>query len=346
MQTEVIKNQKIKYFLIGLFIFLRAVVLMDESRLGLNVKPLSFTFSPQVLFLWASLLVFTVLATLFIVKLSDTLGEKAEILCVMLLADPVFSVVQNNTVKFIVLSLGLVCVLASFAEKPLVKTEAALAVYMFAAAFLMPAFVYSILPLMLMFYVAANSENNAKKTVYKWIAAFVLCFAVGAGLNYLLNAKVPAFNSVINVLSSFDYSIKTKHPAIFLTALPSLSFSAWLISGYFNRNQSAAVSKTKKTKREVNLIPILFIAGYILMVIGYVFEGIKALYSINIFGPFAALMLVANKNKIACEKIEKLTAVSKKNLFVYLAALIFYAYITVWLLKENVFASNIASHII
>lgn len=340
-QKENTKKIHLNVFALGMFIFARAVVFIDENRIGFNIADSAFSVSVQGIIIAVLLLLTSFLMAVVMFVINDKCEKDPMYICALILADPLFFLVQNNGLKLIVTAVGLFFVLNRFRKSASSLNEILLCLFLFLSAFLMPYTVYCFVPLILIINIFPEIDNffENKKNILSF-AVYAVCVISGVVWNKLIFPRFAAFENFLVSFSFYDYTSVIKNNLCLLTGIPVAVFGIYFFNVYCKN-----VKKAAEKKRAVFIVGSV-ILSYVLLIIGYILNGINSLYTLNLIVPVAILSLVYSKDAIACAQIKKINMFIQNHIFSALMIYIVYSCVIILTMKNAYYVSNIVSHII
>lgn len=340
-QKENAKKIYLQVFALSMFIFARAVVFIDENRIGFNIADSAFSVSVRGVIIAALLLLTSLLTAVAMVSADNKCVKEAMCICALILADPLFFLVQNNGLKLIVTAVGLVFVLNRFRKSASSLNEILLCLFLFLSAFLMPYSVYCFVPLILIINIFPEIDNffKNKKNILSF-AVYAVCVIGGGVWNKLIFPRFAVFENFLVSFSFYDYTSVIKNNLFLLIGIPVAVLGIYFFSEYFKNAETGA------GKKKAVFIIGFVILSYVLVIVGYVINGINSLYTLNLIVPAAILSLVSGKDEIACAQIKKINTFIQKHILAALMIYIVYNCVTILIMKNAYYVSNIVSHII
>lgn len=337
-QKEESKKTYIKSLVLGLFIFAKAFVFIDESRIGINMADSEITVSVSSVAVTALLLLSSFLIANVIFVFNAKYETRTGFLFALILADPIFFLVQNNIIKLITVSVILFFVLIMLRNKNTSSfREISLCICLFLSTFLMPFSAYGFVFLVLIIY--GFSQLDVLSGKVKGVLSFVfyiICSGGGLVWNKVAFSRVAAFESFLTTASFYDYSSDIRSDFYWLTGIPIAIFGIWFFAGYYK----------KAEKKKAVLVIGFIILSYVMLVLGYAFNGIKSLYTLNLIVPVAILSLVAGKDEYVCAMIKKINTFIHNHIFLSVTMYAAYKCLTVALMKNSFYVSNIVSYMV
>ncbi len=318
------------------FVFVRAVVLAQRTSLGLKMM----NFSLEILLFWVTLFVFAVLIAVVIMKVQNGFGEIVSYLCVIIIADPIFCMMQNNSVDLFVISLGLLCVLNMLREKPLIKNEILFLLFVFVSVFLLPYSVFNYIPVAFLIYIIPGIYDNQKNKSKVLTVILALVFVItGVLLHNYFFANFIDFQSFLNKISFFEIVKTIKSPEILILSVPTLALGIYFFIKVLKSGNLIETKKSDKSKKKPSvknkstskfkvyehvLITVLCASAYLLSVVGLFLYGGKVFYTVNFIVPITLMLMVMNKDSKAINVIESINEKLRKHPFVSLILLILF----------------------
>lgn len=334
------KNLCSKIFVLGIFIFVRSVVFVEESRIGFNVTASEVSFTVWNLIIWILLLLFAFFIAVLLMGINNRCDNESQYICALIIADPIFFLIQNNGLKLIVVMFCLFFVFSKLKNKTSDINDILLCLCLFVSVFLMPYTVFCFAPLIIAVDLIPEIDSffKNKKQILS-LGVKLICIIGGLIWNNLIFSKFVLFENFITALSFNDNLFELKNHLIFLAGIPAVILCICFFYNYY-----------KDAKKEGKIKRCLFILGivillYALCTTGYIINGIKSFYTFNLIAPTVILTLILSKDGNACGQIKKINMFIQKHMFLMLLLYIIYN-VAIFILKDTYFSANIVSHII
>ncbi len=340
-QKENAKKMYLKVFALGMFIFARAFVFIEEKRIGFNIFDSEFSVSVQGVIIAGLVLLTSFLMAVTVFAVDNKCEKESVYIFALILADPVFFLMQNNGLKSIVIIVGLIFILSKLRKGSSSLNEILLCLFLFLSTFLMPYSVYCFVPLILIINVFSEIDDlfANKKNILSFIV-YAISIIGGLIWNRLIFPKFPAFENFLVSFSFYDYTSVIKNNLYMLIGIPVAVFGFYFFIGYYK-----GAKKGAEKKKSVFIISFV-ILSYIVLILGYIFNGINSLYTLNLLVPSAILTLIVSKDEIARTQIKKINIFIQNHIFCVLIGYIIYNCVTILIMKNAYYVNNIVSHII
>lgn len=335
------KNLYPKVFALCIFIFARSFVFIEENRIGFNVMESDVSFSVQSLVVFTLLLLAAFLTAVVLFGADNRCNKEAQYICALIIADPLFFLLQNNGLKLIAVVLGLIFILNKQRNKTSAINEALLCLCLFVSAFLMPYTAFCFVPLILVISLFSEIDSfSENKKQFLSLGVNIICVIGGLIWNKLIFPRSAAFENFLMSFSFHDYASVMKNNLIFLTGVPTAVFGI-----YFFCNYCKNAKKRNETKRALFIVGLV-ILSYVLLIVGYMMNGMKSLYTFNLIVPSAILSLMSGKDENACAQMKKINTFIQNHMFLVLILYIVYNCVSILIMKNAYYVNNIVSHII
>lgn len=329
--------------ILALFFFLRGILLTDRRYIGIeNMYTFEMAFSGESITLIVLLAIFSVLAALVISKIGKVFGETAKYISVLLVAEPLFFVKQDNCIVLFIAVLALLFILNALREKPVIPNEITLILFLLISTVLSENAIFLFVLPALIIYFIVGAENILKST--KRLVMLILSLvSVGAGifLNDLLIRKYPAFDSFIKTYSYFENvyfkHIKYENILLFVFVIPTLVLGVYFLVEFVKQSKENGKTESYITVGAVT-------AAYVLSIVGFFLRGSEALFAVNYIVPATVLTLVKNKNSAAQSAMNKVNSAVSKHTLVFISAVVFLCFLAVRVFCEGI--DNIADFLL
>lgn len=335
------KNLYLKVFALSIFIFARSFVFIEENRIGFNMMESDISFSVWNLMVLVLLLLVSFLTAVVLFGADNKCDKEAQYICAFIIADPLFFLLQNNGLKLIAVVLGLIFILNKLRSQTSAINEALLCLCLFVSAFLMPYTAYCFVPLILIISLFSEIDSffENKKQILS-LGINIICVIGGLIWNKLIFPRAAAFENFLMSFSFHDYSSVMKNNLIFIIGVPTAVFGI-----YFFCNYCKDAKKRNETKRALFIVGLV-ILSYILLIIGYMLNGVKSIYTLNLIVPSSILALMLSKDENACAQMKKINMFIQNHMFLVLMLYIIYNCASILIMKNAYYVNNIVSHII
>lgn len=340
-QKENAKKKNLKVFALSVFIFVRSIVFIEENRIGFDISASEFSVSVQGVIIAFMMFLTSVLMAVSVFAIDKKCEKESEYIFALILADPVFFLMQQNGLTLIVIAVGLLFVLSKLRTSASSFNEILLCLFLFLSAFLMPYSVYCFIPLILIINIFPEIDNffENKKNILS-VVVYAICVIGGLIWNRLIFPRFEAFENFLVSYSFSDYTSVIKNNLFFLIGIPVAVFGIYFFMGYYKNAEKGA-----EKKKAVFIIGLL-ILSYVLLIVGYILNGINSLYTLNLIVPAAILSLTAGRDEIACSQLKKVNTFIQNHMLSSLVLYIIYSCATILLMKNSYYVSNIVSYII
>lgn len=329
-----------KIFVLGIFIFVRSVVFIQESRIGFNVTASDVSFTGWNLIIWVLLLFFAFLIAVVMMKINNSCDNESQYICALIIADPIFFLIQNNGLKLTVIILCLFFVFSKLRSKSSDINDMLLCLCLFVSAFFMPYTVFCFAPLLIAVDLIPKIDSfYENKKQFLSLGFKLICIICGIVWNKLIFPKFFLLEEFVTSLSFNDNLFVLKDNLIFLTGIPAVILGVYFFFNYYKDEK-----KEGKNKKSLFVIGIVILL-YALCIAGYIINGIKSFYTFNLIIPTVILTLVLSKDENACTLMKQINMFIQKHIFVMLLLFIVYN-AAIFILRDTYFSANIVSHII
>ncbi len=314
-------NKKKLCFIIAATTFVRLLLSLNCSALGITLYNLKIESYSQLVVMSLLLLVTAIVLSAFASEFLKQLGEGNLPIIALLLTDSLFLFSHISIPKAVIVIMMLLCFCCEFKQAPMPLRAFAVIFTALISTLLIPESVLGTGAFLLLFYTANNLEKlKEKKSGIIVPALMASALAVG----YILNKKLTAFLSQDNIIQKLflnieDYSWSDDNwPRFAIGIIPNIVVTVLFFAYIFKHSPRKAKTDEKRISAAFDVTVIL----YILSVVGFiVLKDPITVIAVNLIAPFAMLMLVTKNVKAAKE------AISKANVFlnehIYLFAVLF-----------------------
>ncbi len=345
--TKETKKVNFAPFLIAAFLFIRAFLLTEKTKIGFkNLYTLETDFSNENIVLLVLFLLLAVLASVVISVLGKKFGEPVSYLCVLFIAEPLFFAKQADCICLFITVLALLFVLNALKDKPIIPNEITLIVFLLSATILEENAIFLFAAPAIMFYLLNGVENifSSMRKIVTLILSFI-CVGVGMYLNKFLTTQYPAFESFIKTYS-FHKDVYFKHleyENVFLLIflIPTIVFGVYFFVNMIENKKERSTDKNKKeegivaAKAPFITLGIVCVA-YILSIIGFILGGSQLFYTVNYIIPVAIIALFNSGNADAEKALNQVNNFIQKHSLIFVVVLALVCY-----LSARVFYSEI-----
>lgn len=338
------KNTKcllIQPFALGFFIFARAAVFINESRIGFSVDDSSFAVSYLEFAVIILLAAVSLLMSFTVFAVDNKLEKESRYVFALIIADLSVLLMYNNGLSMIVSIVGLLFILFKTRIPESSLNELFFSIVIFVSTFLMPYSVYCFVPLFFTvnFMTGIDGIIRSKKRIFP-VFLYGVCAIAGVFWNKIIFAKSVAFENFLITFSFNDYLSENTAKQFLVVCIPMIIFGVFFFREYIRR------AKNADDRKKITAVIAIVIFCYVLALAGFITSGIKTIYTINLIIPVTILSLLAGKDRHTKAMINNFnTFVEKHILF---AVLIYSGY--VWfmtvILKNTLYIRNIVSQII
>lgn len=335
------RNLYLKVFALSIFIFARSFVFIEENRIGFNMTESDVSITVWNLMVLVLLFFAALLIVVVLFGIDNRCNNEAQYICALMIADPVFFLFQNNGLKLISVVLGLFFIFNKMRNKTSAINEVLLCLCLFLSAFLMPysVFCFASLIIAVNFISEIDRFFEDKKQILSLVFN-IICVIGGLVWNKLIFPKAIAFENFLITFSFYDYSSVMKNSLIFLVGIPTAVFGIYF---FFRCCMDA---KKGNGKIRAFLVFGIVILAYVLLIIGYMMNGMKSLYTINLIVPSAILALMLSKDENACAQMKKINIFIQNHMFLMLILFIIYNCVSILIMRNAYYVKNIVSNII
>lgn len=334
-KTKNTKKRCAAVLALSLFFFFKILLMIPEQYLGLSVVEADFLVSARTVLLWGLLLLFSVLTAVTALKIYQKSGETGAFFLILLITDPLFFTLSNNCLKLSVSCIGLVFFLNAIRDKPIIKNEISLCLFLLISSFLMPYSVFSFIPLALVAYLFSNLNRLCEKAK-RWVVLIpaAACTAVGFALNKYLCGKFRSVYTAFRYLSFGDWEQVGSSKLLMLTAVPMLIVGLFCLAR-FGKEQSQ-LSKHSNDGKYLNLPYDMFALCYILSFIGFLLSSSEAFFTVNLVLPVMFIAMLLSKRTAAERMAEVSSQGLRKHAFLAAVALVLYNWLSYALLNNYI----------
>lgn len=303
-----------------LFLIITAVILI-RFVFSIGILPFGFSlvsetqtsyirFAVMAVFAVA----FSVLAAAVLLKIYEKFGEASLFICALILSDSLLFNTHINSVKLIIVCLGLVCVLNAFAKKQVIKSEIILPIYTLISTILIPQTGLSISLTVFFLYIIANADSFKKnKSKLLTPLAIIISSAIGVVTNIKVISKLQDISFFEEIFYKSDYKFNANTqiitPFTVLIFIPSLTLGIWFLSIFIKKDSKGSFSNAS-----VDATVITYAAAAVGF---FVFKNTDSFFTVNLFVP-ALILLLNYKNVPAAKKaLDKMNTYIKNHSFVF-----------------------------
>lgn len=334
-ETKNIKKRFAAVTAMTLFFFARTLLMIPEQYLGVSVTEGVFTFSSRSLLLWILLAVFSLLASLTAGIIYRKGGEAVTFALLLVIADPLFFILQNNCLTLAVSCIGLLFILNAMREKPVVKNEITFCFFLLISSFLIPYSIFSYIPLAAVIYIFSNIDRfceNAKRWVVLIPAA--VCTVVGFAGNKLICERFRSVYTALRHLAFADWEQVGSSRLLVLTVVPVMLIGLICLRQY--GKEQSLLSKQSNDGKYLNLPYDMFALCYILSVIGFLFFSNEAFLTANLFFPSMAVTMILSNRTAAGRTAEVFNKGIRKHTFFAAVAFVLYTLLSYAMLNSYI----------
>ena len=284
-KASIKKINPIIYFLI---IFIRIALSVPEYALGIYAGTRRIDFSFKSFVTLVSIVLFSLALSLAIKKLSSSGNEFSAFPLLLIFLDPAFFYAFYNSAAMIVLALEICVIFLITHEKSTVKTTLAMAVFSVVSTLIMPASLFSYVPLMLLVYVLYSFRSGEKGNA-KLIFTCVLVLLLSVAASMINEQILPYLNSVDPFYFSNPF-----YSAAFITTMPAWEFAVmyapFLIIGFVFLYKYMQIKDCSKILKAC--VTVLILLVYSVMLVGvFAFNHLASFTMVNLIMPLSIIAL-------------------------------------------------------
>lgn len=289
-------RNKLIFFILTCFFFFRTAFLVPMDCFGIYSHEPHFIISIYSVTFLVLLILFSTISAFFLLTVQKNFGSLPAILCLLMLSDPLYFVLQDDNLKLLINVIILL-----FACYFISKKSANIKIFcpiIFLSSFILPFSVFCYTPLIVSAFIAIN----IKKIPVKKLLFFVLlqlCFAIfGFAMHQILYSEFALFKNVIDNFSYVDLNRNNEKLSIIPAIIPMI-FLCFVFSNIFIKQNKKLEKKKIITKSEaargIFFLDFLGIL-YAIIVMGFLIFDFQNICVVNSILPFFIFLMTITEN--------------------------------------------------
>lgn len=318
------QNNKLTFIAVALFLFVRAMIVFENTKTGLNLKGGLFQNPFRNICFDVLTLIFSVLLAYVLYRVYLTTDANMLVLILLVAADPKISVLQSNVLELVIsiLSLGAVVLMN---RKNTTVGNTALWICSAVAALVLPLSLFGVMPILLV--VSFFSKPRKERTVVPPVVAVVIFALVSFLRVYIYNrnsSKISIFMS--EYADSFELFTKVGKTFYVhdIIVYGVTAFSVILCVLFFKKlyDRSGSLGKKEKAEFQNSFVTSAVVMGFsmLLTVVGEMFYCKSSTTFTILIVVF--ILLVRNNEKFAVEILDKINDFADKHFIVFVFILL------------------------
>ncbi len=338
---------------ITVFLFIRAVILTNWSHVNLRDFILEGAKLKEGIILLVLFFVFSVLASVIYKKISNLYGSLILYLSIFLVTEPLFFVKQTNIINMFVVTVGLIFILNSLRDKPIIPNEISLILFIVLSTILLKHAVFLYVCLALIIYLFSDSKNflkSPKKLIM--FALSVISTAGGMHLNNYLVSNYPEYDNFIKTYTFHQYvyfkHIPYEKPFLLIFTIPMVVlgfcfffYLAKNVKQEHNRRKNKKGAKTEPDDFNHLIVIYTTIITYIVSIIGFILYGSQAFYTVNLIIPMIIISLLKCNIPSVNKTMMIINTFIEKHSFIFIVVLVILNYLSIRVFYSDI--ENLAS---
>lgn len=326
--TKTIKKVGFNRLILTLLFFFRTGLLVPTGCFGIYSYEPHFNITVQSVVFLVLLVIFSVTSACFVLAVQKSFGNIQAVICLAILSDPVYFVLQDDSIKLFINTIVLLAA-CFFAAKKYADIKI-ICPLVFISSFLLPFSVFCYVPLLITEFIACNIKKFSPKKTISFILLLIGLAISGVITHKLLYSEIEPFKLFIDSVSFAD--LNTKYNKIsFIPALLPMMILTFIFSSVFIKQNKKLLKKKAITKKESE-ISILFIdimgIVYSIVIIGFIIFDVQSISVANIILLSFVLILLITENRTCITTVNVIIEFIKAHKFLAISILLIIHYLS------------------